>query len=79
MNNGKKKMVIVTVSLTAGYIYKELKKKKIMNTALREKEIIMDEFHRHFNEKWRRAEKIRKIKNIKRIKKMFGIKSKYKQ
>ena len=70
-------MVIVTVSLTAGYIYKELKKRKIMNTALREKEIIMDEFHRHFNEKWRRASKINKIKKVKKLKKMFS-KLKYK-
>jgi hypothetical protein len=70
-------MVIVTVSLTAGYIYKELKKKRIMNSALREREIMMEEFERHFNEKWRRAEKIKKIKNIKRLKKMLG-KLKYK-
>ena len=72
-------MVIVTVSLTAGYIYKELRKKKIMNTALREKEIIMENFQREFNERWRRANNIRKIKNKKRIKEMFGIKTKYKQ
>lgn len=72
-------MVIVTVSLTAGYIYKELKKRKIMNSALREREIIMEEFKRHFNEKWRRAENIKKLKTKKKLKKMFGIKSKYKQ
>ncbi len=72
-------MITVAVGLTAGYIYKELKKKKIMNSALREKEIIMEEFHRHFNEKWKRAENIKKIKTVKRLKKMLGIKSKYKQ
>jgi hypothetical protein len=72
-------MVIVTVSLTAGYIYKELKKKRIMNTALREKEVIMENFQREFNERWRRASNIRKIKTKKRIKEMFGIKTKYKQ
>ena len=45
----------------------------------KERIIIEEEFHRNFNEKYRRACNIKKLQNKKRIKEMFKIKSKYKQ
>jgi ABC-type sulfate transport system substrate-binding protein len=69
-------MVIVTVSLTVGYIYRELKKRKIMNTAVKEREVMFEEYNRHFNEKWRRANKIKKLRTKKRILEMLKLKSK---
>ena len=72
-------MVFVTISLTAGYIYKEVRKRRLMNTAKKEKEVIMENFRREFNEKYRRACNISKLRTKKRIKKMLGIKSKYKR
>jgi len=69
-------MVIVTVSLTVGYIYRELKKRKIMSTAVKEREVMFEEYNRHFNEKWRRASNIKKLRTKKRILEMLKLKSK---
>lgn len=79
MKSGKKRMVFTTISVTSWYIYKEVKKRKAMSTAMKEKEIMIEEFKREFNEKYRRASNINKLRTKKKLKEMFNIKSKNKQ
>jgi hypothetical protein len=45
----------------------------------KERIVIEEEFHRNFNERYRRACNIKKLKNKKRIKEMFGFKLKCKR
>lgn len=73
-------MVFTTISVTSWYIYKEIKKNRAMSTAIKEKEIIVDEWKRHFNEKYRRATTISRLRTKKKIKEMLNLgKNKNKQ
>jgi hypothetical protein len=69
-------MIITTVSLTSVLIYRKIVKNKIMNTTLKNEDLVMEEVIEHFNKKWKRASSIRKIKRKNKLKKMLFIKQK---
>jgi hypothetical protein len=55
------------------YIIKQ-RKKKTMNAVDREKEVRMEGYRLHFQEKYSRAKNIKKIRTINKLKEMMTIK-----
>jgi hypothetical protein len=69
-------MLTIVLGLSTRYLLKELKlRRKISNS---EKEVIKSEFRKEFNEKYKRASKIKRIKRKNKVGIMVN-KIKYKQ
>jgi len=69
-------MLTIVLGLSTRYLLKELKlRRKISNS---EKEVIKSEFRKEFNEKYKRALKIKRIKRKNKVEIMVN-KLKYKQ
>jgi hypothetical protein len=73
MINGKKIMVITVISVTSWYIHKTVKKKKIMNTIIKNNESLIEGWNKDFDRLYKRVTKISRLRTKRKVKEMLKL------